>query len=579
MPDHFGIFGGGARLADAACEAAAVANGWRLCVDEPTVRWFARGRFPITQLPHRRGWIGGNIFAADGRPASMGLRIAVRDPLIAVDRICEALSLEFWGRYVAVLVGPDGQLEAVFRDPSGMAEANLWRLGEAIVVGSCLPPWADRWAPAGLEPDWSEVGSMLAGRDTARAAPLRNIQAVPAGAYVRSGRGDAVSVWRADQFIHAAQDDLHASALRLRETVDRCIASWASTSSRSMTELSGGFDSTIVAGSLKDGGCDLAAAINFFTDGVAGDERQHAKAATDLLKLPLVHAPRSAFQLNEIPTAAVCGLRPDISAVDRAYGDWVTGHASLIGVDTMFTGQGGDTVFHHPATPWVVADERRRRGLAAFDARFLEQTALRNGCSVWTLMGVVLQDLLGRGEAVSEPKPEFVAFTRPERTRSSTAPPAKRRQIEMLRLSHNYFTAGRRFAALDVIHPLLSQPIVELSIALPVATLTVGGRDRGLARIAFADRLPEAIARRRSKGTSSAYFAKTVVASLPFLRPHLLEGVLLREGLLDRTTLEAALEPSQMMRTGGHMEVLHAAVIEGWARHWSQRARTLRPDR
>jgi asparagine synthase (glutamine-hydrolysing) len=126
--------------------------------------------------------------------------------------------------------------------------------------------------------------------------------------------------------------------------------------------------------------------------------------------------------------------------------------------------------------------------------------------------------------------------------------------------------------AADLIHPLLSQPVLEA--VLPIATwdLVRGGRERGLARAVFADRVPEAILARRSKGQLSAYFAKLVASNLDFLRPHLIDGCLADAGVLDRRALEAALTEDALIWQADAVDLLNAAAVESWVRHWQRLA-------
>jgi asparagine synthase (glutamine-hydrolysing) len=124
---------------------------------------------------------------------------------------------------------------------------------------------------------------------------------------------------------------------------------------------------------------------------------------------------------------------------------------------------------------------------------------------------------------------------------------------------------GRR---LEVVHPLLAQPVLELCLSLGVWVLTRGGRDRALARAAFADRVPAAVLARRSKGELTSLYTRTVAASLPFLREHLLEGCLVSAGILDAPALAAMLDPDVLIRRADAAEVLSAAAIESWARRW-----------
>lgn len=123
----------------------------------------------------------------------------------------------------------------------------------------------------------------------------------------------------------------------------------------------------------------------------------------------------------------------------------------------------------------------------------------------------------------------------------------------------------------DVRNPLCAQPVVEACLSLPTPILTLGGRDRGLARHAFRDRLPIENIERRSKGDMTRLYGRLVHDSLDFLRPWLLEGRLAGLGLLDLEAADVALARETLLWRGGYSAVMVLAAFEGWVRHWEAR--------
>ena len=86
--------------------------------------------------------------------------------------------------------------------------------------------------------------------------------------------------------------------------------------------------------------------------------------------------------------------------------------------------------------------------------------------------------------------------------------------------------------------PLLSQPLVELCLRIPTYVLIRSGRDRALARRAFANDLPAEIIARYAKGRADHHSRNILDANLAFVRELLLDGALVQKGLLNRTNLE-----------------------------------------
>ncbi len=116
---------------------------------------------------------------------------------------------------------------------------------------------------------------------------------------------------------------------------------------------------------------------------------------------------------------------------------------------------------------------------------------------------------------------------------------------------------------------LLSQPIIELCLRIPTYVWIVGGRDRAIARRAFADVLPRQVVRRTSKGLIDRYNRIMLDRNAGFLREMLLDGELVKAGLLDRSRLDACLVPGEVSTSFEYNEVLRQHLCtEIWVRRW-----------
>jgi asparagine synthase (glutamine-hydrolysing) len=121
-------------------------------------------------------------------------------------------------------------------------------------------------------------------------------------------------------------------------------------------------------------------------------------------------------------------------------------------------------------------------------------------------------------------------------------------------------------------HPLLSQPLMEVCLQIPTYLLVRGGRERGLARQAFADRLPPQIVRRRDKGSIVSHATEMIRQSEEFLRELLLGGVLAGAGIVDRSDLELHIVHGQPFREEHFLPLLACIAAEVWARSCSNPA-------
>ncbi len=116
------------------------------------------------------------------------------------------------------------------------------------------------------------------------------------------------------------------------------------------------------------------------------------------------------------------------------------------------------------------------------------------------------------------------------------------------------------------VSPLLSQPIVELCLGIPSWVWCSGGRNRAVARAAFAGDLPDLIIERRTKGGPDGFAAEIYETYRSQIQEQLLGGVLRDHGVIDGTEVEAALSGDVMIRNLDFTRLLQLADAEAWAR-------------
>jgi asparagine synthase (glutamine-hydrolysing) len=121
-------------------------------------------------------------------------------------------------------------------------------------------------------------------------------------------------------------------------------------------------------------------------------------------------------------------------------------------------------------------------------------------------------------------------------------------------------------------HPLLSQPLMEVCLQIPTYLLLRGGRERALARQAFADRVPAQILRRRDKGSIVSHATEMLRQSETFVRELLLDGALAGAGVIVRKELEPYIVQGQPFREEHLLPLLACIAAEVWARTSSHSA-------
>lgn len=485
----------------------------------------------------------------------------------------------FWGRFVGARLDSRGRLANLMRDPSGALDCIWWTQGPLTLVASDLSDELARttgqgWrinaqrVEAALHDPYSTSGDLL----------LDGPRALLPGAMVDVRDGETVTLWRPDWIVREAaalSDD--AAAASLRDAVEQTLAAYDKAGGALAVEVSGGLDSGIIAASLAARAPDRVRLwLNAWGPDVSADERPWVRILAEHIGISPTCVPRATGRLTlEGLEALTLGVRPGLAALDGLHdADWAE-RFTAAGVDTVLTGKGGDSMFIQPADPAVYIDLRQDLGLRALFSPALPGLARWNERSVWTLIRAART---GRWTSASPDRPN--PLLRPPTAAHARHPwltdiedlgPARRRQILGLVQGCGLHGASLQTRAVSVIHPLLAQPVSEACLALPVAQLTLGRRDRALARRAFSDRLPAALVERRSKGEMTAFYGHLIADGLEVLRPWLLEGRLSAMGLIDPDQADAALTRETLAWQGGYVDIMTTAAIEGWVRAWERR--------
>ncbi|MFT4954864.1 MAG: asparagine synthase (glutamine-hydrolyzing) [Brevundimonas sp.] len=535
--------------------------GWRCASGSPAVWLAAQHDLPLRTLNPSGALIGRYHGEPAQRPAEAGLNVWA-----------ERMMSGGWGRWVAVLPLRSGV--TVLRDPSGALDAFVWRCGGMWVAASGAHPGLDDLLPPDAAVDLDRVAAMLAhAAAVSGEAALSGIHAVHPGGGLVLGAGSAPRAFQA--WTPALAAGRHADPSMLRPAVDGAVRELLAPHRLFIGEISGGFDSAVVAASAEAQGLkDRAAAwLNFHGREPEGDERTWARAVARTARLELTERPKTPAPLALADLEHLAsGFRPALQGLDVEYDGYVSEQMMRRRAGALLTGQGGDAVFFQYGTPAVAADRVRRMGLRGLDPRFLYRLARWTRRPVWAVGAEALRDRFGLQpprdpEGAAPPGPGI----HPWLAGLENLAPAKRGQIRQLVNAQIFHGDCLRARAGELLHPLLTQPVMEVALGIPVDVLVGGGRDRALARSIFADRLPEEVLSRKGKGELSVYYGQVVLQTLPLARDLLIGGELVQAGLLDRRSLDEALDPRVLIADGAYNLILIRLVLELWLRKWRAR--------
>lgn len=566
---------------------------WTVALDRPGLRVYChgirKGSSNIYPLPDGTGVVLGTLFRRQcGSSARLTLSLKDASDLHASAGL--TLVEHYWGRYVAFFQSAESATIKVLKSPSGELDAQTTCIGSVRVffsradqcpllrLRSCSPNWNYLAAElaVGMLPETRETG-------------VHEIERVLRGECwsIRRGRVERRQYWHPYRFVTGERiEEPEIAASELRYTTHECVRAWSSCYDSKLAMLSGGLDSSIVVSVLAAGslGSDVVC-INYRNahDPVT-DERSFAREVANEAGYALLELEQTATfslaRLLEMPRlAAPCQPLSELCNAAREREISQKYHASAV-----FSGHGGDQLFFQNGSAYLCADYVGTYGIrpkavaVALDAARMARGALwptlfqgivdgLRADSLGLLTSRYVFSQLLTSEAADEVRKRRL-FLPSWFDRGGRIPPGKCWQIVGLSFANELYASYAAEDDPEYVFPLLSQPLQELCLRIPTHILTVGGRDRGLARRAFAQDVPASILHRTGKGFVDDYLKELLAANLPLVKSLLCDSTLVKERIVDAAMLEKALRLDESMGMGNAIELLQLASTEAWLRAW-----------
>jgi asparagine synthase (glutamine-hydrolysing) len=576
------------------------ARDWQVALDAEGIRVLAADCSAHLSIHPLRGEVGvvlGEIFAnrsnvEDDSPACAA-RFNRHETWEARQTQGRSLVRKFWGNYVALLLDAERGARFVLNDPTGTLPCYHAEFRGVRVLFSALSDF--RLLGAKVQANWDYVRSRAVNSLMDVAKPsLIGISTVHRGECARFDRaGGVVSTalyWHPSSF-ERAEDLIVDSALAakaMRATVRSCLYAVAAQHSSVLTQTSGGLDSSVVLGVLSE--APNKPQITCYTDYVLdapSDERRWARYATARRGYRHIELCRDAREIRfrEMPALAP-SVEPGFYFTHWLRGPKERQLAAEYGATLVLSGDGGDSSFCSTSFVYAVDHSLIRHGLGLRTLRLAASVARRRDRTVWKVLGKSLRRVL-IGENNKDGRRRLSALSSMvssettaavQHAEGSAGPSFLRAggrvtQEMLLRMGtlgfppnfYDLSTSAADFAPYTV--SILSvQPVFEVCARIPVDIHFDGGRIRGLARRAFADVLPAPILRRQWKDRPLLFVPAIIARNADYLRETLLDGVLVRERILDRDALELALrgEPTRSAASGA--EIISHLDLELWLR-------------
>jgi asparagine synthase (glutamine-hydrolysing) len=571
------------------------ARGWRCALASSGIVVFATapaGRaLKAYELPDCRGVILGRLFPAGAQTSIEDLRVDMEERSREIVRSGgDYLIDNYWGAYVALLRGEAPYTSFVVRDCSGTIPCFYTEYEGIQIVFSDIEDLACLAIPP-FQVDPAYVAAFIySSQMQIRKTGLSGVRELLAGERVKFDQDGAhVScVWDPRRVVRTGRIDDYASArVSLEQTTQQCIDAWSSVFDNILFSLSGGLDSAIVLGCLNRTRVQPhVTCFNRYSEFGREDERGFARLAAAAAGHPLIEQPWYSTNRDIDGRALAIPLtpKPYIPLVMKSLDvDFTNALAERVNAEAVWSGEGGDHIFWQAHNFLPAADSLLHRGLLRSVQAIMDAAALSR--QPYT---AVLRSARELARSNTAWLPEYAADRIPYFVHPNTLPPGlleyashpwthdaedlpKGKQFQIYFLAE-VVNRQRPIATVERIsefHPLLSQPLIELCLRIPSYLLVRGGRQRSLARDTFQDRVPPEIIQREAKGETTLSIVDRVRRSQPFVRELLLDGVLAKQGFVDRASLARHLVSNEPLRLEHIFPFLACITAEIWMRRIS----------
>ena len=547
----------------------------------------------LVTLEGNSGVVVGTLFSTNSERPDPIARLDLNSSARIVATGGQDLVSAYWGSYVAFVRDTDASLLHVLRDPCGAAACYFTHAGSVDILCAFVDDIADL-SDVKLSIDWASVGAFfLSGYQVNERTGLTELSELLPGQRMtwHPGRGPERNwMWNpvaiAGEPNHQSYDTARDE---FRATTERCVEAWTRSCGAILVRMSGGLDSSIVASLVSRARTLPVFGLHLVSQGYESSELNYAREAAAFAGIPLIEQ-----ELNQEAMrfrGAVSGprlARPTRELLGADVDALLVAVCQATGTQSVFSGHGGDGIFLQRSIAGdAFADYVRLKGLGRDAWNVAYDTAMLLQSSLWYLAKDAALKLAGgrrwdpdapTGRAkVSDHQvltSDAIAAL-PDGTLSSAwlnearaLPNGKAEQLRsILALRHYHGTRGHVLSH-NAVQPLISQPLIELSLRTPTFVFGSGGTDRALERDAFGDLLPKSVAQRFNKGFVNHSTIAGVVGDLGYVRELVMNGACMSRGILDRGRVANMLTPEHLLQGEGLGTVMDLIAVESWLASW-----------
>jgi asparagine synthase (glutamine-hydrolysing) len=537
------------------------------------------------------GWILGRAFRR-GRPADASLTTGQLPEDAGAGRIGNLGKFvsDWWGGYV--LFGGDAANRYVFRDPTGalpcwqidLEGVKCWFADIGDLRRIFDPRLTVSKSALAAHLQLSKLGKAVSCLE--QVEPLLPAAAVPV---TQRPSANPVFAWNPARFSADPVPDLASATDLVRNAVEEVLGAYARHYSSPLISV-GGLDSSILWSTARALELENVRGFSLFSRSERGDERDYVSSLPGQDRLDFL--PMDGERIDPAKVFAPSATVDPPGFADLVELSW--DRAALSGTqdfDLLIYGVGGDNVFLQGAGITGALDYGASKAplagiwkAAADSARYSKRwhpavlaAALQQRLRKRTAGRAMLMAMMPAGEDFLPDLPMLGATAlqhalHPLLLTSLELPPGKAMQtLSSCFCASDYFDPWEGEGQVERCEFYLSQPIVEACLRIPSWLLAIHGIERGLARLAFADILPDKVVRRMTKGTPEDVYAEFLTRHRSAIHDYLFSGSLVDAGLLKQERIAEALgSKSKTEFVQRAHPIIQLLSLESWLRNWVQ---------
>jgi len=505
-----------------------------------------------------------------------------------------------WGSYVLFLKLPVARSVIVLRGPMSALPCFWIRFHNITVLFSLIEDCL-ALKLLSFSVDWDCIRAQAAGGDyLTRQTAINEIQTLVSGECLEIG-SDRISrklYWDPSSIrTETPVGRIDDAAVLLRNTTQHCVNAWVATRKTILLQLSGGLDSSILLACMcRAPTKPETISVNFWSKG-SGDERNFARSMTDITGTELLECERDQeVDLRRFLNCARTG-NPVVNFSAYDIEPRLVQLAHQRSATAIFNGEIGDDIFGHSPAPEVLAECLNSCWPSMDFFRSAADYAELARVSLWSAVSQAIRYRSWQRQTPYWSLYRYKQFLQISTEKRLVTDDVARSYEQMLtRYIHPWFENVRcmplgrvmllwglvnatstwshsPFAGADsglFMSPLASQPLVEAFCSIPSRLHFLGAENGAVARRAFRAYLTDAIlSRGTGKGSPDMWMKDVLLRNRVFLRELLLDGILVRERILDKSRLEAALSGAVSNSRVGLAELVIQLYIESWLRRWT----------